>query len=228
MTRYVWVAARKRRGVLDGCGVRCRRREPPGVLRLAGPPTGGAANRRGRWRLSGLRPSWWPRCARSTPTRAVRTGLRGWPRSCAGGAGASTTSASSGSCDTTAFAASTSAAELGWRRDSAAQQAPPDLVRRRFRPGRPDRAWAGDITFVPTAEGWLYLAAVLDVGSRRLVGYSMAADMPARPVIDALDTAAASRGHSTAGVIFHSDRGSQAGFNRWSQHLDDGGVRWRR
>ena len=96
-----------------------------------------------------------------------------------------------------------------WRRDSAAQQAPPDLVRRRFGPGRPDSVWAGDITCIPTAEGWLYLAAVLDIGSRRLIGYSMAADMPARLVIDALDTAAASRGHSTAGVIFHSDRASQ-------------------
>ena len=115
-----------------------------------------------------------------------------------------------------------------WRRDSAAQQAPPDLVRRRFGPGRPDSVWAGDITYIPTGEGWLYLAAVLDIGSRRLIGYSMAADMPARLVIDALDTAAASRGHRTAGVIFHSDRGSQAGFNRSSQHLDDGGVWWGR
>ena len=81
-----------------------------------------------------------------------------------------------------------------WRRDSAAQQAPPDLVRRRFGPGRPDSVWAGDITYIPSGEGWLYLAAVLDIGSRRLIGYSMAADMPARLVIDALDTAAASRG----------------------------------
>ena len=96
-----------------------------------------------------------------------------------------------------------------WRRDSAAQQAPPDLVRRRFGPGRPDSVWAGDITYIPTGEGWLYLAAVLDIGSRRLIGYSMAADMPARLVIDALDTAAASRGHRTAGIVFHSDRGSQ-------------------
>ena len=94
-----------------------------------------------------------------------------------------------------------------WRRDSAAQQAPPDLVRRRFGPGRPDSVWAGDITYIPTGEGWLYLAAVLDIGSRRLIGYSMAADMPARLVIDALDTAAASRGHRTAGIVFHSDRG---------------------
>ena len=93
-----------------------------------------------------------------------------------------------------------------WRRDGAAQQAPPDLVRRDFRPGRPDAVWAGDITYVPTAEGWLHLATVLDVGSRRLIGYSMSADMAARLVVDALDTAAASRGHHTSGIVFHSDR----------------------
>ena len=68
-------------------------------------------------------------------------------------------------------------------------------MRRRFGPGRPDSVWAGDITYIPTGEGWLYLAAVLDIGSRRLIGYSMAADMPARLVIDALDTAAASSPH---------------------------------
>ncbi len=93
-----------------------------------------------------------------------------------------------------------------WRRDGAAQQAPPGPVRRDFRPGRPDAVWAGDITHVPTAEGRLHLAAVLDAGPRRLIGCSMSADMAARLAADALDTAAASRGHRTAGVILHSDR----------------------
>ena len=89
------------------------------------------------------------------------------------------------------------------------RSAPEDLVRRRFRPGRPDRVWAGDITYIPTGQGWLHLAVVLDIGSRRIVGYSMAPHMAAPLVIDALDTAAASRGHRTAGVTFHSDRGPQ-------------------
>ena len=97
---------------------------------------------------------------------------------------------------------------------------PDDLVRRDFGPGRPDIVWAGDITYIATGQGWLHLAVVLDIGSRRVIGYSMAADMPARLVIDALNTAAASRGGRTTGVIFHSDRGSQGGFNRWLQHLD--------
>ena len=86
---------------------------------------------------------------------------------------------------------------------------PGDLVRRDFGPGRPDTVWAGDITYIATGQGWLHLAVVLDIGSRRVIGYSMAADMPARLVIDALNTAAASRGGRTTGVIFHSDRGSQ-------------------
>ena len=93
---------------------------------------------------------------------------------------------------------------------------PGDLVRRDFGPGRPDTVWAGDITYIATGQGWLHLAVVLDIGSRRVIGYSMAADMPARLVIDALNTAAASRSGRTTGVIFHSDRGSQAGFNWWS------------
>ena len=53
----------------------------------------------------------------------------------------------------------------------------PDLVGRAFTPGRPDWAWCQDITYVPTAEGWLFVASVLDLGSRRLVGYAMAEHM---------------------------------------------------
>ena len=84
-----------------------------------------------------------------------------------------------------------------------------DLVRRWFRPGPPDKVWASDITYVPTGEGWLHLVVVLDVGSRRIVGYSKAPDIAAPLVVDALDTAAVSRGGRTAGVVFHSDRGPQ-------------------
>ena len=94
-------------------------------------------------------------------------------------------------------------AELG------VEQAPGDLVRRRFRPGRPDVVWAGDIACIPADRGWLHLAAVPDVGPRRLIGYSMAHHTRAELVVDALHTAASARGHRTAGVVFHSDRGSQ-------------------
>ena len=77
-----------------------------------------------------------------------------------------------------------------WSRSAGVRPAPADLVRRDFRPGAPDRVWAGDITYIPTGQGWLHLAAVIDVGSRKLIGYSMAPDMPARLVVDALHTAA--------------------------------------
>ena len=87
----------------------------------------------------------------------------------------------------------------------------PDLVGRRFAPGAPDVAWCQDITYIPTGEGWLYLASTLDVGSRRLLGYSMADHMRTELVLDALTMAVAARGgdHSVAGVIAHADRGSQ-------------------
>ncbi len=70
----------------------------------------------------------------------------------------------------------------------------PDLVSRWFKPGRPDLVWCGDITYVPTGEGWLYVASVLDLGSRRLLGYSMADHMRTRLVTDALQMAVDLRG----------------------------------
>ncbi len=95
----------------------------------------------------------------------------------------------------------------------------PDLIGRRFAAGRPDVAWVGDITYVATGEGWLYLASVLDLGSRRLLGYSMADHMRTELVADALTMAAGARGGATEGIIFHGDRGSQGGFTWSSQHL---------
>lgn len=70
----------------------------------------------------------------------------------------------------------------------------PDLVRRDFGPGCPDRVWIGDITYVPTGQGWLYLASVLDLGSRRWVGYAMADHMRTQLVADALTMASGLRG----------------------------------
>ena len=87
----------------------------------------------------------------------------------------------------------------------------PDLIGRRFAPGAPDVAWCQDITYIATREGWLYLASVLDLGSRRLLGYSMADHMRSELVLDALTMAVAARGgdHAVAGVINHADRGAQ-------------------
>jgi putative transposase len=86
----------------------------------------------------------------------------------------------------------------------------PDLLGRLFDPERPDVAWCGDVTYVPTDEGWLYVASVLDLASRHLLGYSMGAHHDAGLVVGALDAAVATRGrHRMPDTIFHSDRGSE-------------------
>lgn len=85
----------------------------------------------------------------------------------------------------------------------------PDLIQRGFAPGAPDQAWCQDITYIPTGEGWLYLASVLDLGSRRLLGYSMADHIRTELVLDALEMAVAARNGAVADVIAHADRGSQ-------------------
>ena len=97
----------------------------------------------------------------------------------------------------------------------------PDLVGRRFAPAAPDVVCCGDITYVKTSEGWLYVASVLDLGSRRLLGYAMAAHMRTELVADALDMAAAIRGGDTAGIIFHGDRGAQYMSRDYRQQLGD-------
>ena len=99
----------------------------------------------------------------------------------------------------------------------------PDLVGRRFAPGKPDVAWVQDITYIATREGWLYLASVLDLGSRRLLGYSMAEHMRTELVLDALKMAVAARGgdQAIAGVIAHADRGSQYTSNDYIDYCQD-------
>jgi putative transposase len=95
------------------------------------------------------------------------------------------------------------------RQDAAAPPAP-DLLGRLFDPDQPDVAWCGDVTWIPTDEGWLYLASVLDLASRHLLGYSMGAHHDATLVTDALDAAVATRGqHRMPDTIFHTDRGAE-------------------
>jgi putative transposase len=85
----------------------------------------------------------------------------------------------------------------------------PDRVARNFGPrGRPGQRWVGDISYLPTATGWLYLATVLDLATRKIVGYAMAEHMRAELVCDAL-TMAVRRCPPAPGCVFHSDRGSQ-------------------
>jgi len=93
--------------------------------------------------------------------------------------------------------------------DSAhGQPIAPNRLDRQFAPAEPDRTWACDITYIPTDEGWLYLAGVIDVGSRRIVGWSMADHMRTELVSDAMEMALARR-RPPEGLLHHSDRGVQ-------------------
>jgi transposase InsO family protein len=85
-----------------------------------------------------------------------------------------------------------------------------DLVERDFVRDRPDQLWLGDLTYIPTDEGWLYVASVLDACSRRLLGWSIADHMRTQICTDALRAAVATRGRARLdGVVFHSDHGCQ-------------------
>ena len=85
----------------------------------------------------------------------------------------------------------------------------PDLIQRDFSVGEPGTRTCGDITYVPTGEGWLYVAGVIDLGSRRCVGYAMDERMPTDLVSRALRMAVDTRGGDVTGMPFHGDRASQ-------------------
>ena len=84
----------------------------------------------------------------------------------------------------------------------------PNVLNRQFNPARPNQAWVADITYIRTRSGWLYLAVVLDLFARKVVGWAMAPDMQATLVCRALQLAIAQR-RPEPGLIVHSDRGSQ-------------------
>jgi putative transposase len=84
-----------------------------------------------------------------------------------------------------------------------------NVLDRDFTATEPDRGWVADMTYVWTTEGWLYLAVIIDLFSRRVVGWSMAEHMRTELVLTALDAALGQRIPSQSGLVFHSDRGSQ-------------------
>ena len=100
----------------------------------------------------------------------------------------------------------------------------PNLLERRFDVGEPNRVWSGDITYVWTDEGWLYLAVVIDLFSRQVVGFSMGERMTRALVIDALRMAWFRR-RPAPGLIFHSDRGSQYASEDFQRHLAAFGMK---
>ena len=90
-----------------------------------------------------------------------------------------------------------------------------NLLEQNFVADQPNQVWLADITYIPTSQGWLYLAVVIDLFTRKVVGWAMRQHMRAELTIAAL-TMAIQRQRPPAGLIHHSDRGSQLEFNRSS------------
>ena len=102
----------------------------------------------------------------------------------------------------------------------------PDLVGRLFDPDNVDHTWVGDVSCVATDEGWLYMATVIDLGSRRLLGYSMSEHADTDHVVNAVEMAVATRGRARMdGTIFHSDRGSTYTSARYRAACEQLGLR---
>jgi putative transposase len=110
--------------------------------------------------------------------------------------------------------------DLGERQASAVA---PNMLGRAFAAAAPNRRWIADFTYIWTAEGWLYVAAVVDLFSRRVVGWSMSAAMAAQLVTDALVMAIWRRGKPDA-LMHHSDRGSQYTSEQFQRLMADHGV----
>jgi transposase InsO family protein len=98
-----------------------------------------------------------------------------------------------------------------------------NVLARDFEPEGPNEVWCGDITYIPTGEGWLYLAVVEDLFSRMIVGWSMAETMESRLVVDALEMAILRR-RPGVGLLAHSDRGSQYASEHYQRVLAEEGI----
>lgn len=101
-----------------------------------------------------------------------------------------------------------------------AQPIAPNLLKRNFSASKPNEKWVSDITYIQTTEGWLYLAMIIDLFSRKVVGWSMSETIDAELVCDAL-TMALWRRKFPEGVIIHSDRGSQYASNAFREKLSN-------
>jgi len=113
-----------------------------------------------------------------------------------------------------------------WRATTQSQQRFPvaaNTLDRAFTVKAPNRVWAGDLTYVWTLEGWLYLAVLLDRSSRRVVGWAMGQRVTVELAEQALTMALANRA-PTAGLLHHSDRGSQYAAHRYQRLLDEHGL----
>jgi arginine repressor len=103
---------------------------------------------------------------------------------------------------------------------------PADLVERQFTAQRPNALWVADLTYIRTWSGFVYAALVIDAFSRAIVGWQLAGHLRTDLALDALEMAIWQRNAQLDGLVHHSDRGVQGGFNWSSQHLDSEGLRW--
>ena len=108
--------------------------------------------------------------------------------------------------------------------DGKALSPAPNLLAERPSPEKPDEVWAGDITFIPFQNGWLYLAVVIDLFSRRIVGWHLDEHMKSGLVVAALEKAVSTRSRGSGDLIFHSDRGSQYGSGAFRDRLAEHGI----
>lgn len=99
----------------------------------------------------------------------------------------------------------------------------PNILNRQFRRDRPNEAWVADITYIPTEEGWLYLAAIMDLFSRRIVGWAMGDRISRHLAVRALDMAVQRR-RPPRGLLHHSDRGSQYASRDYQKVLKKSGM----
>ena len=99
----------------------------------------------------------------------------------------------------------------------------PNRLARNFQAAAPNQVWLADLTYIPTGEGWLYLAAILDMHSRKIVGWSMRETLHTQIALDALNMAVA-RQRPPPGLIHHSDRGIQYAAEAYRQALAASGI----
>lgn len=99
-----------------------------------------------------------------------------------------------------------------------------NLLKRQFNAPAPDQAWVADITYVPTSEGWVYLAVIIDLFSRRVVGWSIAEHLRTQLVLTALAAALGQRIPAASGLLFHCDQGCQYASHAYQQALDKAGM----
>jgi len=99
----------------------------------------------------------------------------------------------------------------------------PNHLAQRFTVSRTDKVWLADLTYLPTREGWLYLAAVMDLASRRIVGWSTSERIDQKLVLEALDRALVTR-RPAPGLLHHSDRGAQYAAHRYQRRLVAAGL----